>query len=201
MHTQHFESLWVLDQYIFISIKCRICFYSRAEMSPPSRDGSPLPAAVGVKRKFDEMDAEVSHTSGQQQNITVKVKSDTRKIQSDPDPFAPYQRKRAWNKVIEDHKKRIQQKCGEQEKISPRQTSNTPKGILPLWDFGGEHEFYTTHQAFLTRRAVYIAVYDISKNLEEEQGRRRRGRIRAVPVEHGPKSHIGMFTDIYYLIL
>ncbi|XP_067029528.1 uncharacterized protein [Acropora muricata] len=36
-----------------------------------------------------------------------------------------------------------------------------------LWDFAGESVHYETHQLFLTSRAVYILVYDLSRDPEE----------------------------------
>ena len=36
-----------------------------------------------------------------------------------------------------------------------------------LWDFAGESVYYATHQLFLTSRAVYLLVYDLSRNPDE----------------------------------
>ena len=36
-----------------------------------------------------------------------------------------------------------------------------------FWDFAGESVYYETHQLFLTSRAVYLLVYDLSRNPEE----------------------------------
>lgn len=33
-----------------------------------------------------------------------------------------------------------------------------------LWDFGGQSVYYVTHPLFLTSRAVYLLVYDLSRN-------------------------------------
>ena len=33
-----------------------------------------------------------------------------------------------------------------------------------LWDFGGQSVYYTTHPLFLTTRAIYLLVYDLSRN-------------------------------------
>ncbi len=42
------------------------------------------------------------------------------------------------------------------------------KGVLRLWDFGGQTEFYTTHHIFLNADAINIIVMDISKPLKRK---------------------------------
>ena len=37
--------------------------------------------------------------------------------------------------------------------------------ILTLWDFAGQHLYYASHSVFLSGRAVYILVYNLSNNL------------------------------------
>lgn len=43
------------------------------------------------------------------------------------------------------------------------------KKIAPviIWDFGGQDVFYSTHQTFLTYRAIYLIVLDGSRTLDE----------------------------------
>ena len=38
---------------------------------------------------------------------------------------------------------------------------------LDLWDFAGQHLYYASYPVFLSTRAVYILVYDLSKGLQE----------------------------------
>ena len=38
---------------------------------------------------------------------------------------------------------------------------------LDLWDFAGQHLYYASYPVFLSTRAVYMLVYDLSKGLQE----------------------------------
>lgn len=38
---------------------------------------------------------------------------------------------------------------------------------LDLWDFAGQDLYYASHPTFLSRRAVYMLAYNLSKNLED----------------------------------
>ena len=45
-----------------------------------------------------------------------------------------------------------------------------------LWDFGGQLVYYVTHPLFLTKRAIYILAYDLSRNPSDRAGpSERRG--------------------------
>ena len=52
------------------------------------------------------------------------------------------------------------------DKIMSPQTENDV--AVDLWDFGGQAVFYTTHQAFFSPRCIYILVFDMTKDLDEE---------------------------------
>ncbi|KAK3598548.1 hypothetical protein CHS0354_010725 [Potamilus streckersoni] len=38
---------------------------------------------------------------------------------------------------------------------------------LAIWDFAGQYAFFTTHQTFLTRRAIYLMVSDVSSQVTD----------------------------------
>ncbi|XP_071486222.1 leucine-rich repeat serine/threonine-protein kinase 2-like [Diadema antillarum] len=39
--------------------------------------------------------------------------------------------------------------------------------VLSTWDFAGQEDFYSTHPCFLTGRALFLVVFDVSKGQEE----------------------------------
>ncbi|KAL3888112.1 hypothetical protein ACJMK2_000492 [Sinanodonta woodiana] len=39
--------------------------------------------------------------------------------------------------------------------------------LLTIWDFAGQYAFYTTHQTFLTRRAIYLLVSNVSEQVTD----------------------------------
>ena len=41
-----------------------------------------------------------------------------------------------------------------------------PKVTFMTWDFGGQEEYYATHQCFLTQRSLYIVVWDVRDKLK-----------------------------------
>ena len=46
-------------------------------------------------------------------------------------------------------------------------TSTEDDITLDLWDFAGQHLYYASYPVFLSTRAVYMLVYDLSKGLQE----------------------------------
>ena len=50
--------------------------------------------------------------------------------------------------------------------------SNYPEFKFKIWDFGGQEDFYTTHQCFLSTLALYLLVW----NLQEGKQKKTAGR-------------------------
>lgn len=44
------------------------------------------------------------------------------------------------------------------------QLSKRQKVTFMTWDFGGQEEYYATHQCFLTRRSLYVLVWNVEMN-------------------------------------
>ena len=44
---------------------------------------------------------------------------------------------------------------------------NANMADISIWDFAGQYAFYATHQVFLSSRAVYLLVTDISKHVKD----------------------------------
>ncbi|KAL5016538.1 hypothetical protein ScPMuIL_006127 [Solemya velum] len=48
---------------------------------------------------------------------------------------------------------------------TPAPIVSLPRVVLNIWDFAGRAVYYTTHQVFLTHRAVYIIVFNLTHDL------------------------------------
>lgn len=57
--------------------------------------------------------------------------------------------------------------CGEGDDSSDIQSNNSGDDtvVLSIWDFAGQAAYYTTHQVFLTSRAIYCIVFNLCDNL------------------------------------
>ncbi|CAG2203205.1 unnamed protein product [Mytilus edulis] len=52
-------------------------------------------------------------------------------------------------------------------KVGKKQLHNKKIAPIIIWDFGGQDVFYSTHQTFLTYRAIYMIVLDGSRKLDD----------------------------------
>ena len=55
--------------------------------------------------------------------------------------------------------------------------SNYPEFKFKIWDFGGQEDFYTTHQCFLSTLALYLLVWNLQ---EGKQKKNRREKLVAL---------------------
>jgi GTPase SAR1 family protein len=60
-------------------------------------------------------------------------------------------------------------------------------GRLMFWDFGGQYVYYTTHQTFMTYRALFLVVFDGSTDLYDEVP-----DVLCFPGQHGTPTPAGM---------
>ena len=60
-----------------------------------------------------------------------------------------------------------------------------------LWDFAGESVYYETHQLFLTPKAIYLLVYDLSRDPEEsEQPVKKQGVFEKIEEKSCTKTNL-----------
>ncbi|CAC5394805.1 unnamed protein product [Mytilus coruscus] len=78
-------------------------------------------------------------------------------------------------------------------------------GRLIFWDFSGQYVYYTTHQTFMTYRALFLVVFDGSKGLHDQVP-----DVLSFPGQHmapTPAGNIDLFKtanpshDVCYVIL
>ena len=55
---------------------------------------------------------------------------------------------------------------------------------LDLWDFAGQHLYYASYPVFLTKRAIYLLVYNLNKPLEAEAQPSFKQGGREVPLRN-----------------
>ena len=55
-----------------------------------------------------------------------------------------------------------------EEAMKSRTEDSETDPELIFWDFAGQAVFYTTHPFFLSRKAIYILTFDLSKGLDEK---------------------------------
>ncbi|XP_053405051.1 uncharacterized protein LOC123522859 [Mercenaria mercenaria] len=61
----------------------------------------------------------------------------------------------------------IQNELEDLMKEVPLDATDTNSADLSIWDFAGQYVFYSTHRVFLSERAIYLLVTDISKDINE----------------------------------
>eukprot|EP00057_Strongylocentrotus_purpuratus_P028957 XP_011683431.1 PREDICTED: uncharacterized protein LOC753977 [Strongylocentrotus purpuratus] len=67
----------------------------------------------------------------------------------------------------------VEKMLEEQVHLKEKGTDSTDSGrgervSFSIWDFAGHDVYYTTHQVFLTWRAIYVIVFDLSRSLDSD---------------------------------
>ncbi|XP_052081086.1 probable serine/threonine-protein kinase roco4 [Mytilus californianus] len=73
------------------------------------------------------------------------------------------------NKPVKEIKVSVTKERFLEESLKAGKKKLHQKKIAPviIWDFGGQDVFYSTHQTFLTYRAIYLLVLDGSRKLDD----------------------------------
>ncbi|XP_070568954.1 death-associated protein kinase 1-like isoform X2 [Ptychodera flava] len=67
--------------------------------------------------------------------------------------------------------------------VDEEDLDSEPEITLSFWDFGGQSVFYTTHQVFLTNRAIYILVLDATQPLDSSVSPEMRHGVHEIHTE------------------
>ena len=73
------------------------------------------------------------------------------------------------------------------ENVLEREDYKMKVGRLIFWDFGGQYVYYTTHQTFMTYRALFLVVFDGSNDLYDEVP-----DVLYFPEQHGTPTPAGI---------
>lgn len=76
-----------------------------------------------------------------------------------------------------------------------RQLHNKMIAPIIIWDFGGHDVFYSTHQTFLTYRAIYMIVLDGSRTIDDPCQHEQ-----FIPGKSGPKTARGIYQKKNILV-
>ena len=71
--------------------------------------------------------------------------------------------------------------------------------ILDLWDFAGQHLYYASYPVFLSPRALYMLVYDLSKDLKDTAQPCFKQGIREIP-ESNPNKETNLENLLTWLV-
>ena len=71
--------------------------------------------------------------------------------------------------------------------------------ILNLWDFAGQHLYYASHSVFLSARAVYLLVYNLSKELSAQAERCARQGIHDIVLDN-PNNETNLDNLLSWLV-
>lgn len=110
----------------------------------------------------EESDAKGSVAS--EKNLNVELETTLHTIVADSsEPSTSHSSTSIKNTAISDMEEEIIRDI----KQNPKQLQED-LGEISIWDFGGQYDFYSTHQAFLSPRAIYLLVADITKGWKDK---------------------------------
>ena len=73
--------------------------------------------------------------------------------------------------------------------------------ILDLWDFTGQHAYYASYPVFLSSRAAYLLVYDLSKGLKDiVQPCLKQGLKKITRAHHNPNEETNLENLLSWLV-
>ena len=61
--------------------------------------------------------------------------------------------------------------------------SNYPEFKFKIWDFGGQEDFYTTHQCFLSTLALYLLVWNLQEGKQTNK-QKTQGEVSSFDLFH-----------------
>ena len=59
-----------------------------------------------------------------------------------------------------------------------------------MWDFAGQSVYYVTHPLFLTRRAIYFLIYDLSRDPKEATSLPKQGVYGKIEDRYNLKTNL-----------
>lgn len=119
-------------------------------------DAQSLSSASSLKNLDSPSSKEVTFSLCESPKVNGEVMKTSYEIATDNDDIARY-------KFSEGTLKLIEHTFGRKRHESNPNADRL--GFISMWDFAGQYIFYATHQVFLSPRAVYILVLDLSKGL------------------------------------
>ena len=51
------------------------------------------------------------------------------------------------------------------QELKLEEAVDSKEAVVSVWDFAGQHLYYASHPVFLSTRAIYVLVYNLSKDL------------------------------------
>ena len=136
------------------------------------------PVQVIPKKKDIKLPTMVSTETIQPAKIDEKIKPE--KIVKSKHVNTSKQKKIKSNMTRKEIKKQM-------ENVFERGNYKRKVGRLIFWDFGGQYIYYTTHQTFMTYRALFLVVFDGSTDLYDEVP-----DVLCFPGQHGTPTPAGI---------